>query len=84
MTLPTLCKYANIFGAPQTGPHSIRFLNLAVVDVVCTIIGAYILAFFMKVPFLYVLLAVFFLGIVLHRLFCVNTTIDKWLKKYIV
>ena len=80
----SLCKYANIFGAPGQGPHATRFLGVAVVDVVFTVIGAAIIAYFTKVPFLYVAFAVFLLGIVLHRLFCVRTTVDIWLRKYIV
>lgn len=30
------CPYKNIFGAPGTGPHSIRFMGVAVVDTVLT------------------------------------------------
>ena len=30
------CPYANIFGAPGTGAHSIRFMGVAVVDTTLT------------------------------------------------
>jgi hypothetical protein len=44
-----------------------------------TIIGAYILSLIFKTPFAYTLIALFVLGIILHRIFCVRTTIDKFL-----
>ena len=33
----TLCKYANIFGAPNTGSHKYRIFNIAIIDVIATI-----------------------------------------------
>lgn len=73
----SLCKYKNIFGEENTGAHSIRILNIAVVDFILTVIGAYIISIFVKINFFYILLILLILGIVLHRLFCVNTTINK-------
>ena len=34
------CSYANAFGAPSTGVHSIRFLGIAIVDVLITLVVA--------------------------------------------
>ena len=70
------CKYKNIFGKPKEGVHSYRFLNFAIVDVVMTILFAFILSYFLKYSFRYIVLFLFILGIILHRLFCVRTTID--------
>jgi hypothetical protein len=70
-------KYKDIFGKPGTGAHSYRVLNVAVVDVVLTILGAILIWWFSGYPLHWVLLSVFVLGIVAHRLFCVNTTINK-------
>jgi len=75
------CKYKNIFGAPNTGSHRYRIFDIAVVDAVSTIILAVILSYFLKIKFLIVLFALFILGIVMHHLFCVRTTIDKLLFK---
>lgn len=79
-----LCKYRHIFGIEGRGIHSYRFMNIAIVDFIFTIIGAYI--FFLlfqywkiKISFFSCLISLFILGIVLHRLFCVRTTIDKML-----
>ncbi len=72
-----LCKYKDILGIPGKGIHSYRILNIAIADVIMTIIAAFIISYFFKFNFWIVLLILFILGILLHRLFCVRTTIDK-------
>lgn len=73
-----LCKYSNIFGEPNTGLHKFRIFDLAVIDILLTFIGAYILYYFNdKINYFVYLLILFILGIIMHRLFCVKTTIDK-------
>ena len=74
-----LCKYKYILGKPGQGIHSYRLFNLAIMDVIMTIIGSYIISYFFKLPFLYVTIILFSLGIFLHRIFCVRTTVDKLL-----
>lgn len=75
-----LCPYRDLFGKPNTGIHSIRFANIAVVDVIMSLIGGYILTLlFPKVPKYIFFIGVFVSGIILHRLFCVRTTVDKLL-----
>jgi hypothetical protein len=74
-----LCKYKNIFGIPGQGPHSYRIFNIAIVDVILTIILAYIISYIYKTSFIRTCVILFILGILLHRLFCVRTTIDKLL-----
>jgi hypothetical protein len=77
------CQYSEIFGKVKEGVHKYRFFDLAIVDVIMTFIGAYFLqkVFFKKYEYYEVLLGLFILGIILHRLFCVRTTIDKLLFK---
>jgi len=75
----TLCKYKDMFGKPNQGVHSFRIFNIAIVDVLLTILAAYIISYFFKTNFLYTLLFMFILGIISHRIFCVRTTIDKLL-----
>lgn len=77
------CQYSDIFGKIKEGVHKYRLFNLAIVDVIMTFIGAYFLQkiFFKKYEYYQVLLGLFILGIILHRLFCVRTTIDKLLFK---
>lgn len=75
-----LCKYNEIFGKVGKGIHSIRIFNIAIIDVLLTILGAYLIHLYIpKSNFLMILLVAFVTGIVLHRLFCVKTTIDNFL-----
>jgi len=72
------CKYKDLFGKVGTGLHSIRICNIAVVDVLLTILAAYLISRMIPQSSFYcILLVLFLLGIILHRLFCVKTTIDK-------
>ena len=75
----SLCPYSEIFGRLGEGPHSYRIANIAIVDVLATLLGAFVISLFFKYNFLYVTVILFILGIILHRLFCVRTTIDKLL-----
>jgi hypothetical protein len=70
-------EYKNIFGKEGEGAHSIRFLNIAIVDLILTIIGAFIISYFFKFNFFIIFIILMLLAIILHRLFCVNTTINK-------
>ena len=74
-----LCKYRNALGVPGKGAHSIRLSGVAVVDVIMTLLGAYVIAYFTRTSFAWTAAGLFLLGIILHRLFCVRTTIDKLL-----
>jgi hypothetical protein len=74
-----LCKYKNILGNPKEGIHSYRFFGIAIMDLVMTILAALIISFIFKYSFVYTLIFLFILGIILHRLFCVRTTVDKLL-----
>ena len=83
--MKALCLYRNILGKVREGVHSYRFMDIAIVDVLMTILGAYFIWWILHtllkktISFFLILISLFGLGIVLHRLFCVPTTIDKWL-----
>jgi len=74
-------EYSDILGEPGKGVHSIRVFDIAIVDVILTFIGAYFISRFLKKNYWTVLILFFISGIILHRLFCVKTTIDKFLFK---
>jgi uncharacterized membrane protein (Fun14 family) len=75
----SLCKYKNIFGVPNTGAHSIRVFNIAVIDFGLTLLFGFIISYTFKYN-IYIVLAILFLsGIILHHIFCVRTTVDKLL-----
>ena len=76
-----LCQYSKLFGEPSKGLHKYRICNIAIIDVLMTILGAILIDYIFnkvgcKVNYWCVLFVLFVLGIVLHRLFCVKTTID--------
>ena len=71
-----LCPYKNIFGAPGTGVHSYRFMGIAVVDMGMTLLFAWFLSYWYNVPLVYTVAGMLVLGIVAHRIFCVNSTIN--------
>ena len=86
----SLCKYKNIFGETNTGIHSIRVFDIAIFDVLSTIIGGIVIHQIIIISILdmgniiklwMVVVSLFILGIILHRLFCVRTTVDKLLFK---
>ena len=74
-----LCQYKNIFDEPGKGAHSYRIFDIAIVDVLFTVIGAYLIHLYILPQYktIYILAFLFLLGIILHRLFCVRTTVDK-------
>lgn len=76
-----LCQYAGIFGAPDTGAHSLRVGGLAAVDLLATGGLAFLISRFgLRRPdaFAFVLVFVLLLlvGILAHEAFCVNTRLN--------
>ena len=74
----SLCKYKDFLGIPGQGPHT-HFMGLAWKDIVATIVAGGLLGLIFKWNILYTIICLFLLGIMFHRLFCVRTTVDKWL-----
>lgn len=72
-----LCQYKDLFGKPGEGSHSYRLFNIAIVDVIATIISAYLIAYIFHWSFTKTLITLFILGIFFHWLFCVKTTVNK-------
>ena len=72
-----LCKFKHFFGKPNEGVHKFRIFNIAIIDVIFVIIFAVIISTYFKIPFLYTIIGIFILGIIIHRLFCVRTTVDQ-------
>ena len=72
------CKYKNLFGEPNKGLH-FHVLGIAIIDLLLTIIAAYGISVWRDWNFLLVFLYFMIIAIVLHRIFCVNTTINKLL-----
>jgi hypothetical protein len=72
-----LSRYANVFGAPKTGLHSYRVLNIAIFDLILTIAVAILISNYFGIKVFITLTSLLIMGIVLHYLFNVPTTINK-------
>lgn len=72
-----LCKYKDIFGKPAKGVHKYRIFNFAFIDIIMTIIFGFIIAQIFNIDIWNSIVVLFIVGILLHRLFCVRTTLDK-------
>lgn len=72
-----LCDYKSIFGNPSEGVHSTRIFGVAAVDLILTILAAVMISKYYKIDLLNTTIVIFLIGIIAHRLFCVNTTINK-------
>jgi hypothetical protein len=70
------CKYKDIFGKPKQGAHKYRLFNLAVVDVIGMIILILVFTKIFNINIITMSVLIIIITIVLHRLFCVNTTIN--------
>ena len=77
----SLCPYKLIFGVPDEGVHHFRILDIAIFDVLATVLLAKFISVYTKYDFYHILVILFIIGIIAHRLFCVRTTIDKLLFK---
>jgi hypothetical protein len=75
----SLCKYSESLGKPGEGLHSYRLFNIAMMDVIGTVIGGYALSYYMDYSPISTIMLLFLLGIFLHRIFCVKTTVDTFL-----
>ena len=53
--------------------------GIAIMDVIFTIVGAWGIAYYMKWPIPLTIFITFILGIILHRLLNIRTTVDKFL-----
>jgi hypothetical protein len=72
-----LCKYRHIFGKENEGAHSYKIWNIAMVDLLFTILGAFGLSIYFKQSFWLIFVILMIIAIILHRLFCVRTTLTK-------
>jgi len=72
-----LCYYRHIFGKEKEGLHSYRFMDIAIVDVLLTFIGALVIAYWFKLNIILVFIVLIILGTLIHYIFCVETTITK-------
>jgi hypothetical protein len=73
----SLCKYRDIFGKVGTGAHSLRLFNIAVADTLLTLLLAYVISSYLKSNLLLIFFLLMVASILIHRAFCVETTLTK-------
>ena len=71
-----LCNFRDIFGKPNEGVHSVRFMGIAIIDFILTVLVALIVSYLFAQNFWRILVILILLGIILHRIFCVKTSVD--------
>lgn len=75
----SMCKYKNALGKPKEGIHKYRIFDISIVDLLLTIILSLIVSKIFRIKLWISFIIIFILGEFLHYLFCVDTTIIKFL-----
>lgn len=78
------CQYKDIFGKPGQGVHSIRIFNIAVVDMLLTIVAAVLIGKYFKLDakgIVWIFIVLLLTSLVVHEALCVETTLTKMLCK---
>ena len=66
-------------GVPNVGIHSYRIFNIAYMDVIVVLISAILIAWAMKWSYIKTIIGVFIFGVIVHRMFCVRSAVDKFI-----
>jgi fatty acid desaturase len=74
-----LCKYKNLFGKPGEGVRKYRILDIAIFDTAVVIIIGLLFSYFTGYNIWVTLAILFISGIIVHRMFCVRSGVDKLL-----
>lgn len=72
-----LRAYKDIFGEPGKGVHKYRIFDIAIADVLVVVLLGVFIAWVSKISIWIVLPVLFLFGIIVHRLVCVRTKLDK-------
>lgn len=72
-----LCSKKDMFGKPGEGVHAYRFAGVAVVDLAMTAAAAAALAKWQDKSFIMCFFALMILAVFMHKLFCVETALNK-------
>lgn len=79
MTFCPFSKYKDLFGKPNTGVHNYRLFDSPIVDNLITIISAVIFSYLSGISIELSIFLWYGLGMLLHKLFCVETCTNKLL-----
>lgn len=71
-----LCDYRHIFGEERKGFHSWRLFDIAIGDVILTLLLSLFISYLSKINLIITFIVMLIIGIIVHRVFCVNTKIN--------
>lgn len=74
-----LCKYKDILGIPGKGVHQYFGFGFAILDLIGTMVIAYIISIMTGYSLLKVFIALMLFTIIIHKLFCVKTKLNIFL-----
>lgn len=77
MTSNPLCKYKDILGKPNEGLRKYRIAGIAIMDTLVVLLFGILFSYMTRAPLLPTLAVLFISGIIVHRMFCVRTGIDR-------
>lgn len=72
-----MCQYKELFGKPNEGVHKYRLFGVAAVDLIGTIVIAWLVARWIKKSFWIVFVSAMAIAVLLHKLFCVKTALNE-------
>jgi len=78
-----LCQFKDALGKPGEGIRKYRIFDISVVDFVLAIVLGLLFAKIFKIKKINGVLISFLLGIISHKIFCVDTTINKVINKMV-
>lgn len=71
-----LCKYRDALGKPNEGVHK-HVYGIAINDLLATVLVTFLIWYFTRMNPIVLIVLVAVVTVLIHRLFCVNTTINK-------
>jgi hypothetical protein len=72
-------KNKKIFGTVNKGIHKYKIFNIAIFDLLFTLLSSIIISIFMKISFITIFIFLLLISIIFHRIYGIRTTIDKLL-----
>jgi len=79
MNLCPFIEYKDALGVPEKGIHSYRFLNVAIVDYILTILAATVITYYTKIPLVLTTITILVIAIFIHMMFDVETNAVRYL-----
>lgn len=71
------CQYRDILGQPKQGIHKFRLGPVAAVDLVLTVVLAFVLNYIFKTGFFILVFMLLLFSIFVHKMFCVDTYLSE-------